>query len=72
MGEKGFVFLDSLGKPYLCRVWGGEQWLHYWNDKQECFITLRPVNQSEVMAFPRNLTQQQQDMYLNKKIGIHE
>lgn len=64
LDEKGFIFLDSMNRPYQCRMLGGEPWLCYWNDGQKCFITLRAVGQCEVWSFPHNLSQEEQDMYL--------
>lgn len=63
LDEKGFVFLDEASRPYRCAMWGGQPWLMYWNDGQKCWVSLRPVTQSEIWSFPHNLTQEQQDLY---------
>ena len=63
LDEKGFVFLDANSRPFLCRMWGGEPWLFYWNDTQKCFVSLRKVTPMEVWDFPDNLTQEEQDLY---------
>jgi hypothetical protein len=63
LDEKGFVFLDARSEPYRCAMWGNEAWLFRWNHRQHCWVSLRPITQSEIWDFPRNLTQEQQDMY---------
>lgn len=63
---KGFVFLDALNRPYRCALIGAQQWLMYWNHGLKCWVTLRPVTQSEVESFPHNLTQKEQDCYYPK------
>lgn len=62
LDEKGFVFLDELGRPFRCAIWGGEPWLFYWH-KTRRWVSLRRVNQMEIWSFPHNLTQEQQDLY---------
>jgi hypothetical protein len=63
LDKKGFVFLDMDNRPFRCAMWGDEPWLFYWHDHQKAWVFLRPVPQSEVWNFPRNLTQKQQDLY---------
>ena len=48
LDEKGFVFLDGANRPYRCAMWGDQPWLMYWNDSQKCWVSLRPVTQSEI------------------------
>lgn len=65
LDERGFVFLDSLKRPFLCRMIKGTPWLCYWNEGGKCFTTLRPVTQMEIFQFPHNLTEREQEMYLD-------
>lgn len=72
LDEKGFVFLDDAHRPYLCRMIEGSPWLCYWNEECKCFTTLRPVSQTEILLFPHNLTEHEQDWYLDRKKYLHE
>ena len=65
LDEKGFVFLDAAGKPFLCRMWQGVPWIFYWHPENK-WVSLRKVTQTEVDDFPRNLTEEQQQIYRNK------
>jgi len=63
LDNKGFVFLDENNSPFRCVMWGGRPWLMYWNDNQKRWVSLRQVTFLEVLEFPYNLTQEQQDLY---------
>lgn len=67
---RGFVFLDNARKPFLCRIWGGEAWLFRWHESAQRWVSLRRVTQTEVWAFPHNLTEEQQDMYRKPEHGF--
>jgi len=62
--DRGFVFLDSLSKPFLCKLWGEDDqiWLFYWHADKK-WVSLREVSEAEAAAFPRNLTEKEQAMY---------
>ena len=61
LDEKGFIFLDTVPRPFLCRMWKGEPWLFYRINKK--WVSLRKVTQTDVWLFPRNLSDEQQDLY---------
>lgn len=63
LDEKGFIFLDEADKPYLCRMIEDAPWLCYWHEGNKCFVTLREVNQTDIWNFPKNLTEQEQNIY---------
>lgn len=65
--EKGFVFIDDNGNPYRCAMLGGQPWLFYWHNNHKSWVTLREVSQSEIQNFPRNLSQEQQNMYFREE-----
>lgn len=50
LDEKGFVFMDDLGRPFWCRMCGDQPWFMYWHKHQKSWVTLRAVNQSEVFV----------------------
>lgn len=60
---KGFVFLDAYNRPYRCCMYLGKPWLMYWHP-DNMWVTLREITQAEVWSFPRNLSQEQQEVYL--------
>ena len=62
LDEKGVVFLDGAGRPYLCRMWEGEPWLFYWHPEGH-WTTLRKVSQAEVFSLPNNLSPADQEVY---------
>lgn len=62
LDEKGFVFLGDKNTPFLCRMWGDRPWLFYWHQDNH-WVSLRPASPTEIWAFPRNLTKEQQDIY---------
>ena len=64
LNEKGFVFLDSVNRPYLCRIWGEENkpWLFWWHP-DKYWVSHREVTQEEVWNFPRNLSEEEQNLY---------
>ena len=64
LDEKGFNFIGLDSRPYKCRIWNDRPWLFYWHSDKK-WISCRPVNQSEIWNMPKNLTQDEQDMYDN-------
>lgn len=62
LDEKGFVFLDRLRRPYLCKMYLDEPWLFFWHHEKH-WVSLRPVDQTEIWSFPKNLSQEKQDLY---------
>jgi hypothetical protein len=62
LDEKGFVFLDGGGRPYLCRIWNDEPWLFYWHPENH-WVSLRKVTQTDIWNFPHNLTEKEQAIY---------
>lgn len=62
LDEKGFIFLDGRGRPYLCALWGENPWLFYWHPDNH-WVSLRQVSQSEIWSMPHNLTADEQDVY---------
>ena len=62
LDDKGFVFLDDRGCPYRCCMWGDQPWLFYWHPEKH-WVSLRPVTQGEIWQMPRNLSQEEQDVY---------
>lgn len=62
--EKGFVFIGSDHKPYLCCMYGGEPWFMWWHEYDKTWITLRRVNQTEIFFAHENaMAPEHQDMY---------
>ena len=62
LDEKGFVFLDSGNRPYMCALWNGEPWLFYWH-KENKWVSLRKVSQTEIWGFFHNLSEAEQQIY---------
>ena len=63
MNEKGFIFLDEGNRPYLCAKWtDGMCWLFYWHADHH-WVSLRPVTQMDIWSFPRNLSEEHQQIY---------
>jgi hypothetical protein len=62
LDEKGFVFLDGQRRPYLVRMWGDKPWLFYWHPDNH-WVSYRQITQVEIWQFPRNLSQEKQDVY---------
>lgn len=58
LDEKGFIFLDNLNRPYKCCLIENQPWLLYWHPDNK-WVTLRPVTQTEIWRFPKNLTKEQ-------------
>ena len=50
LDEKGFIFISSF-RAYQVRMFNGQPWLCYWHEYNKCFVTLRPINQSEIWSF---------------------
>lgn len=71
LDEKGFVFLDKVNRPYLCRLWNNKPWIFYWHPDNH-WVSLREVTQSEIFSFPRNLTDEQQAGYHKAHKKYHE
>lgn len=63
LDEKGFVFLDKLRRPFKYAMYGDSPWLFYWHKHEKCWVTFRKVTQMEIWQFPRNLTDEEQDIY---------
>lgn len=49
-GEKGFVFIDSVDRPYHVRMWNGSPWMFYWHPDNH-WVSLRKVTQADVWRF---------------------
>lgn len=64
LDEKGFVFLDDAGKPYLCNMRGSVPWLWYWHPDNH-WVSFRQIDQMGVFLLPHNLTEEQQEHYHN-------
>jgi len=62
LDEKGFIFLDMKNRPYLCRMWEGKPWLFYWHYENH-WTSYRRVSQNDIDLFPRNLTEEEQEIY---------
>ncbi len=62
LDDRGLVFLDDNSRPFWCRTWGGEPWLFCLSADQK-WVSLRKVNQADVLGMPDNLTEKEQDMY---------
>lgn len=62
LDERGFVFLDGGGRPYRVCIWGDKPWLFYWH-KSNRWVSYREVSQYDILSYPRNLRQDQQDLY---------
>lgn len=58
-----FIFLDQRGKPYRCKTWGDGCWLFYWHSDKK-WVSHQAVTDDEVAAFPRNLSPEEQEMYM--------
>lgn len=74
LDEKGFAFLDSAGRPYLCAMWGGNPWLFYWHPDKK-WVSLRQVSQFDIWKFPKNLTTEERDIYWeehNQSLNIRQ
>lgn len=56
-----FIFLD-FNKPLRCKTWSGGYWLFYWHPDKK-WVSLREVTKDEVDAFPRNLSEKEQQLY---------
>lgn len=65
LDEKGFVFLDDASRPYWCRVWCDNPWLFYWHPDYK-FVSLRQVTQADIFGFPHNLSEEEQQIYIDK------
>ncbi len=65
LGEKGFVFLDDTNRPIWCRMWGENPWLFYWHPDKK-FVSLRQVTQADIFNFPDNLSEEEQQIYIDK------
>jgi len=49
--EKGFVFIDSSNRPFLCAMWWDtEPWLFRWNEYHG-WVSLRKLSQQEIWCF---------------------
>lgn len=62
LDEKGFVFLDDNRKPFRCCMQGDQPWLFYWHPSNR-WVSLRKTTQSEILMFPHNLTEEEQELY---------
>jgi len=62
LSEKGFVFLDGAGRPFLFRMWNGAPWLFYWHPDNH-WVSLRRVSQTDIWRFPQNLSEKEQVIY---------
>lgn len=71
LDEKGFVFLDSKGDPYYCRMWGESPWLFYWHPDNH-WVSLREVTQMEIWHMPVPLSSDEADLYHNKHRRIED
>jgi len=65
LDEKGFIFLDSNSRPRLCRMRGKQPWLFYWH-RDGHWVSQMALSQADVWSFPRNLTEEQQQIYRDK------
>jgi hypothetical protein len=67
LDEKGFVFIDAGGRPYQVRMIENQPWLCYWYEHDKRFVTLRPVNQTEIWQFAAHkLPEEQAKLYFQK------
>ena len=62
LDERGFVFMDEAGRPYLCRMWNGTPWLFYWHADLH-WVSLRQCTQMDVWRFPNNMAEAEQERY---------
>lgn len=63
LDEKGFVFLDSVGRPYHVRMWETQPWLFYWHPDNK-WVSLRSITQADVWKFhERALPEEQAQIY---------
>lgn len=62
--ELGFVFTDKQNRPYYCRTWEDETWLFYWHPDKK-WVSLRQVTEEEKDKFPRNVSAQLQQAFLD-------
>jgi hypothetical protein len=62
LDETGFVFLDDNQRPYKCAMWGKAAWLFYWHPEGH-WTSARRVTQMDIWTMPRNLSDEQQQLY---------
>ena len=64
LDERGFVFIDDTGSPYLCRMQDdGQTWLYYWHPDKR-WVSLRRLTQADVWRFAvKALPDDQAEMY---------
>lgn len=65
LDEKGFIFLDDADRPYWCRMWGDSPWLFYWHPDYK-WVSLRQLSQTDIWRFPHNLSEEEQQIYIDK------
>jgi len=65
LDETGFIFMDSNSRPRLCRIWGQRPWLFYWHVNNH-WMSQIPLSNADVLNFPRNMTDEQQQYYRDK------
>ena len=63
LNDKGFIFLDDMNRPWLCRMWNDEPWLFYWHEYENHWVSGKRVTQSDVWTFPHNLTRKEEQYY---------
>lgn len=66
LDEKGFVFIDSTNKPFKICLISKSPWLFYWHNYNKTWVSLRPVNQTEIFQFSKHkISLEQQNLYDN-------
>lgn len=63
LGDRGFIFLDDAKRPWLCRMWNDAPWLFYWHRQEKHWVSGKRITQSDIWAYPHNLTEKQQNLY---------